>query len=217
MDASRESGRAGHAERFALVSRCLLAERVEESESDTAEQKGQGKGREPRGAAPLGGRQCDRPDPGPAQVPLEPSVGASGAGALGDTPAPRAAPPAAFSHPPEPSGQLTPSSLTPIISPNLIRQISRYGAAVDWPMLMTRLQGVTLLVNIYCFLFLPSQTSAFFVSSGSKGPHFGVVWETADVGVFLLIRPPVCRRYRGSNPLQPRVEEIKPRDLKAEG
>lgn len=56
-------------------------------------------------------------------------------------------------HPRLSSGQLTPSSLTPIIFPNLIRQISRYGAAGDWSMLMTRLQGVTLLVNIYCFLF----------------------------------------------------------------
>jgi len=57
-------------------------------------------------------------------------------------------------------------------------------------MLMTRLQGVTLLVNIYCFLFLPPQTPAFFVSSGEKGPHFGVVREAADVGVFLLPRAP---------------------------
>lgn len=61
--------------------------------------------------------------------------------------------PAVLSHPRLSSGQLTPSRLTPIIFPNLIRQISRYGAAGDWSMLMTRLQGVTILVNIYCFLF----------------------------------------------------------------
>lgn len=173
--------------------------------------------REPRGAAPLGGRSATGRTPARLRCPREPWVGAGGAGALGDTQAPRAAPPAAFSHPREPSGQLTPSRLTPIISPNLIRQISRYGAAVDWPMLMTRLQGVTLLVNIYCFLFLPPQTPAFFVSSGTKGPHFGVVWEAVDVGVFLLPRAPGMAGMPGIQPGQPQVEEIKPQDLKAEG
>lgn len=73
--------------------------------------------------------------------------------------------PAVLSHPRLSSGQLTPSRLTPIIFPNLIRQISRYGAASDWSMLMTRLQGVTILVNIYCFLFfltpLPPPHSPF--------------------------------------------------------
>lgn len=74
--------------------------------------------------------------------------------------------PAVLRHPRLSSGQLTPSSLTPIIFPNLIRQISRYGAAGDWSMLMTRLQRVTLLVNIYCFLFFFSPPPIPFFPSG---------------------------------------------------
>lgn len=78
--------------------------------------------------------------------------------------------PAVLRHPRLSSGQLTPSSLTPIIFPNLIRQISRYGAAGDWSMLMTRLQRVTLLVNIYCFLFFfsPPPSPFFPLASGTE-------------------------------------------------
>lgn len=99
--------------------------------------------------------------------------------------------PALLRHPRLSSGQLTPSSLTPIIFPNLIRQISRYGAAGDWSMLMTWLQGVTLLVNIYCFLF-------FFSPPPPHPPFPRVLWHegTAPAGRGSAAGPGHCQ-WRG--------------------